>query len=230
MFPKPIFIQTRGETGLETLIANGRLPEVPHFPEVQTWNEMRSAITALIDTQHDYKTLVVDTSNGAERLCHEYVCLTQCKNDWNNFLAYGRGYEAALPEWIMLLSTLDKLREQKKMCILLLCHTQIKRFKNPEGDDFNRYSPDMNDKTWGATHKWADVVLFGNFHTVVDDKGKAAGGTQRVLCCTRTAAYDAKNRVGLPDVIDMGNSPQEGFRALAAALVAGKQQVKEEGK
>ena len=75
----------------------------------------------------------------------------------------------------------------------------------------------------------ADVVLFGNFQTIVDKQGKAAGGENRILCCSRTAAYDAKNRVGLPDVLDMGGSPQEAWRAFAAALVAGKQ-TKEEGK
>lgn len=227
--PKPIFIQSRGETGLETLITNGRLPEIPHFPEALSWPELLSAVRALVDQPHDHKTLVVDTANGAERLCCEHVCATQFKGDWSNFNAYGRGYENAVAEWIAFLADLDKARGMRKMIVLLLCHTQVRKTKNPEGLDYGRFSPDMNEKMWGATHKWADVVLFGNFQTVVDKQGKAAGGENRILCCTRTAAYDAKNRVGLPDILDMGGSPQEAWRAFAAALTAGKQQ-KEEGK
>lgn len=232
LFPKPIFLQTRGETGLETLISNGRLPEVPHFPEILTWNELLSAIRTLTDQQHDYKTLVIDTANGAERLCHEYVCTTQFKGEWGEkgFASYGKGFDVSIAEWLMMLSALDKLRGVRSMCILLLTHTRVKNFKNPEGLDYGRYSPDMHEKTWGATHKWADVVLFGNFQTVVDSKGKAAGGDRRILCATRTAAYDAKNRVGLSDEIDMGSSPQEAWRSFTAALVAGRQQQKEEGK
>lgn len=230
MLPKPIFIQSRGETGLETLISNGRLPETPHFPEAQSWPEILSAVRAL-DSQHEYKTLVVDTVNGAERLCSEYICATQFKGDWSGFNAYGRGYENSVAEWISFLTALDRVRESRKMILMLLCHTQVRKFKNPEGGDYGRYSPDMNEKIWGVTHKWADVVLFGNFQTVVDKQGKAAGGENRILCCTRTAAYDAKNRVGLPDVLDMGGSPQDAWKAFAAALVAGKQQqTKEEGK
>ena len=33
--PNPVFIQTRGETGLDTLIGAGRLPEIAHWPETQ---------------------------------------------------------------------------------------------------------------------------------------------------------------------------------------------------
>ena len=33
--------------------------------------------------------------------------------------------------------------------------------------------------------------------------GKAQGGKNRVLCCNHTAAWDAKNRWGLPDEIPM---------------------------
>src|SRR6516162_8165348 len=64
--PKPIFVQTRGETGLETLIDAARLPEVPHFAETLTWDELSSQIDALVEDEHDYRTLVLDTLNGAE--------------------------------------------------------------------------------------------------------------------------------------------------------------------
>jgi hypothetical protein len=72
--PRPIYILTRGETGLLTLRDYNLVPATSHFPEIGTWTELLDVIQVLIDQDHDYKTLVIDTLNGAEGLCHEHVC------------------------------------------------------------------------------------------------------------------------------------------------------------
>ena len=230
----PIFIETKGETGLETLIDSGRLPEIPHFPEVQSWPELLGCIETLTVDDHTYKTLVIDTANGAERLCHEHVCDVEYGGEWGDrgFGSYAKGFEVSLAEWRKLLNALDALRATKSMAIVLLCHTKVKTFKNPDGHDYDRYAPDMHDKTWGLSHKWADLVLFGNFETLVvtakgdadklERKGKAAGGQVRMLYTERHASYDAKNRLGLPEEIEMGNSPQEAFANFIAAVKSGR--------
>jgi hypothetical protein len=71
-------------------------------------------------------------------------------------------------------------------------------------------------------------VLFANFVAHVDArkgdaKGKAKGGSRRVLYTTRTAAFDAKNRHGLPEQIDGGHSAAEAWANFAGALQASKQ-------
>jgi AAA domain len=229
MTRKPIFIETRQETGLETLLDNGRLPDTPHFPECKTWEELRGMIETLIVEPHEYKTLIVDTMNGAERMCHEFVCQREYNGDWGKkgFASYQQGYSVSLPEWRLFLGDLDRLREQKRMAIMLLCHSKIKTFKNPEGADYDRYQPDVHEQTWSLTHKWADCILFGNFSVTVTEtdpekKGKGTGGSLRVMYTQRSAAYDAGNRLGLPEDIDMGNSPQEAWANFAEALKAGK--------
>jgi hypothetical protein len=228
--PKPIFLQTGGETGLETLIDAGRLPEIPHAPAAQNWDEVLAVVEFLRTEDHGFKTLVIDTINGAEALMHRHVCDRDYKGEWNEhgFLSYNKGYEVSLKDWIGFLNALDGLRAERKMTIFALCHTKVKPFKNPEGPDFDRYQPDMHEKTWGLSHKWSDCVLFGNFEiTVQTDKpeakrGKGTGGNFRMLYTERHAAYDAKNRLGLPSEIEMGNSPQEAWAAFTAALKAGK--------
>ncbi len=227
---KPIFIETKGETGLETLISHGRLPEVPHFPEVQSWEELMGAIETLTLDEHDFRTLVIDTANGGERLCHEFVCNRDFGGDWGDkgFTGYMRGFEVSLAEWRTFLNKLDTLRATKQMAIVLLCHTKVKPFKNPEGPDFDRYQPDMHEKTWGLTAKWSDVVLFGNFDVTVQKdsanskKGKASGGQIRILYTERHAAYDAKNRLGLPGEIEMGDSPAEAWRNFMTVVKEGR--------
>src|SRR4051812_44233252 len=62
--PRPIVLMTRGETGLETLIDAGRVPETPHLPEIASWPDLLAAVTALATEPHDFKTLVIDALNG----------------------------------------------------------------------------------------------------------------------------------------------------------------------
>jgi hypothetical protein len=116
------------------------------------------------------------------------------------------------------------------MAIICLCHAKVQPFKNPEGADYDRYQPDLHHKTWALTHRWADIVLFANFYTVIANesqaskgaaKGKARGGTERVMFCERTAAYDAKNRHGLPAELSMGSSGTEAWANFIEAMKGG---------
>ncbi len=237
--PRPIFIQTAGETGLETLIDSGRLPEIPHWPAVRSWDELLGAINALTNDPHEYRTLVFDTLNGAERLCFDEVT----RRDFNGcpgekgFAGYSRGAEVSQVDWRMMFAELDALRESRRMAILCLCHTRVKPFKNPEGPDYDRFAPDMHEKSWGNAHKWADAVLFMNYETFFHEgdgkktgKVKAASTQTRLMFTERHAAYDAKNRFGLPAEIELGESGEAAWQSFADALKAAKQTTTETGK
>lgn len=225
---KPIFLMPRGETGLLTLINAGRLPEIPHFPEAQSWDELLGYLRVLRRENHEYRTLVVDTINTAENLLHEHVCETQFNGDWSKtgFLSFNAGYEVSLGPLREMLVLLDALRSEKRMMILLLGHTRIKTFKNPEGADYDRYQPDIHEKSWSLVDRWLDTVLFLNYETIVTQvqesgkqkKGKAIGGSRRFAYTERTAAYDAKNRLGLPKQIDLGDVAEEAWGQLTVAV------------
>ena len=226
--PAPVFLMTRGERGLETLIHAGRVPETPHFPESFRFPDVLDALEALRVGDHAYRTVVIDTLNGLERLCHEHVCQRDFGGDWGRggFTAYMAGYDVALGDWRQLLDALDRLRRERRMGVLALCHSRVAPFKNPEGPDYDRFTPDLHPKTWALTHRWADYVLFLNFDTYVDagkaQRAKGKGGSGRVLHTERTAAFDAKNRHGLPDRIDGGDGAAEAWANLAAAMRAGR--------
>jgi hypothetical protein len=220
---------THGETGLETLLDAGRVPATPHYPEVASWEELLARLRALRDELHDYRTLVIDTLNGAERMCQEHVCRFEFGGNWgrDGFGSYGAGYDRTAVEWRGLLDLLDGIRQQRRMAILLLCHTRVATYKNPAGPDYDRYTPDLHTKVWGVTHKWADFVLFLTFETCIESsrgqgRPKATGGSRRVLYTTRSAAHDAKNRHGLPEEIDGGDSAAEAWNNLAAAMRAAR--------
>lgn len=218
--PKPMFLMARGETGLETLIDAESVNAVPHFPEVMAWEELMSILEWVRSQETvDFKTLCLDTINAFERLCHEYTCVKDYQGDWGptGFESYQNGPVTALSYWREMLNLLDKIREKHRTRIICLAHAKVSPFKNPEGENYDRYSPDMHHKTWGITARWGDTILFQNFFVTVTKDKKGQGGQQRVMYTTRTAAFDAKNRLGLPDMIPMGTSGESAWQAFSTA-------------
>jgi hypothetical protein len=221
--PGVIFGMSRGETGLLTLIKHGLVPPTPHFSVFSTWEKLLAGVKWLTEQPHDFKTFAIDTLNGCGLLCLKHVCDTKFRGEWTKFLAYAKGPDASQPEWIEFLGALEELKEKRAMQVIGLAHTKIKNFNNPLGDNYDRYTPDIHEKLWGLSFKWADVVLFGNFEQSArkeaeGQKAKGVGGQQRVFHTVRTAAWDAKNRVGLPQTIKMGQTGASAWAAFAAAL------------
>lgn len=216
--PDPIFMCDAAEDGISTLKQYGLAPDVPQLPPVKSWGDCLGMLDALATGQHDRKTLVADALGGFEGLCHKCVCDRDYKGEMGDkgFGSYQKGYDSSLADWRIFINALDRLRDERGMTIILLSHVKVAPFKNPEGSDYDRYCPDVHHKTWSVTHKWAEVVLFANFVTYIESKdlkakGKAIGGQDRVMYTEHHAAWDAKNRLGLPPEISMGNSGQEAW-------------------
>jgi len=219
--PSPIFLCDAAEDGISTLKQYGLAPDVPQLPPCQSWPDALEMIDSLATQPHQHKTLVMDAMGGFERLMHEEVCRRDYKNEWGDkgFGSYQKGYDSSLADWRLMINALDRLRDERGMMVLLLSHVKVSTFKNPEGSDFDRYSPDVHHKTWSLTHKWAEVVLFANYVTYVDAKdlkakGKATGGQDRVMYTEHHAAWDAKNRLGLSPEISMGTSGADAWAAF----------------
>lgn len=223
--PKPIFICTRGEDGLDTLIKSGEVGETAHFEDtVKTYRHLLMAIDELLVHPHDYKTLVIDTINGAERLMVEQIIDEHFEGKRESFDAYARGYKFIPDEVHKLLDQLEKLRELKNMSIILLAHSQVKTFQNPEGPNYDRWEPVLQKETWAIIDRWVDMILFGSYETFTekankkDVKAKATGGQERIIHTERHAAFDAGNRYGLPAEIECGDSAKEAWDNFMTAL------------
>jgi len=219
-----------GETGLHTLIDAGLLSDVPNL-EVHDWESVLGIVDELTTKETPYQTLVVDVIDGIEKLACQHVCDTDYQGDWSErgFMGYQRGYSAmAAGPWRGLLASLDKLREVRRMAIILLAHTGVGNFANPNGADYSRFLPDMHKSAWQLTYGWADIVLFGDRDIIVekerknDAKGKATGGSIRTMHTEYDAAFDAKNRHNLAPEIDMGESGKEAWTNFIAAIKAGR--------
>lgn len=196
--PAPIFLAP--EDGTAHL-------DVHRLPVPETWDEVLEAPRMLAAGGHPYRTLVVDTVDWVEPLLWEHICQRDGKTDIEAY-GYGKGYVAALDQWRVFVAELERLREKTGMAVILLAHSWVKPFKNPEGDDFDRYELKVHAKAGGLLKEWTDCVLFANWETFAakDERTKRVKGVStgaRLIYTTRTAAYDAKNRYDLPESLSL---------------------------
>ena len=226
--PDPAILMAGDETGYLTLLSQGLVPNVLRGG-FDTWQGFLEQLDEIAnDADSSIKTVVVDALGGFERMCHQHVCTRDFKGIWGEkgFNSYQRGYEQSVNDWMGLLAKLDRIRNSKKAGIILLSHCQVRSFKNPLGPDFDRYVADIHVKTWSVTHRWADAVLFGNFPPVIaEEKGRARGigsDQKRVAYTQHTDAYDAKNRFGMEEEIEMPTDPSGMWDVVEAAIKAGR--------
>ena len=219
--PGVVFLTDDKERGIDTLkTANRVSPDIPVLPPVDNWEDTLEVVSQLRGSK--YRALAIDTLGGFERHNHARICETEFKGNWGDkgFASYAKGYEVSLPNWRLLLEAFDKLRDNG-MSIVCLAHSLIRPYKNPEGEDYDRFIPDLHHKTWSLTHRWADMVLFANYHVEVDTDGprpKGRGGQDRYFHTEYHPAFEAKNRHGLPAEIDMGTSGKEAWANLRTSI------------
>lgn len=215
----PAIIMAGNEKGYRTLLQASRVPKVP-AKSVLTWTDLMDLVAGTNENPGNIRTVFLDSLGTAERLCHEHVCRVEFKGEWGEkgFGSFQKGYDTSIPEWLKLLAALDKLREGHGIDVIIAAHTRIKTFKNPEGADYDRFTADCHDKTWGATARWADACLFGKYLTVIDNekkgKGKAIGGTERLIYTERRDTWDAKNRYGMPECIEVANDHTKTYETI----------------
>lgn len=66
----PIFISPEGGTDLLTRADGSPVDEMPN---VHDWDSVMNAVKALISQQHDFKTLVLDSADWIEKVCHAKI-------------------------------------------------------------------------------------------------------------------------------------------------------------
>jgi hypothetical protein len=199
--PNPVFIQT--EEGLDAI-------NVTAFPLCQSYEEIIDAIGSLAQEDHDFGTVVIDSADWAEQLVHKRVA-----KDNNvatiDAIGYGRGYKAATDYWKQILEGLDHLRSDKSMQVILLAHTQVKRFDDPLADPYDRYQLDLHHGSASLISEWCDILMFANqqYSTVKSDVGfnqkvtRAVGSGNRVLYTQERPGWQAKSRWPLPDQLPL---------------------------
>jgi hypothetical protein len=197
--PAPAFIPT--EDGLGQIDCHA-------FPLAKTLEDVTGALECLRDERHDYQTAVIDTLDWLERLIWAKVCTERGVKNIED-IGYQKGYVFALDHWRTVLTLLDELRRTRGMMVILLAHSKVEKFDDPETFSYDRYSPKLHKHANAMVIEWCDAVLFATRRktTRTEDKGfgqkrsiaepVGKDGGERILQCIGGPACVAKNRYGL---------------------------------
>lgn len=211
---KPIFLPF--EDGLDGL-------EVDAFPRLASYQDAIDAIASLAQDKHEYGTAVVDSLDWFEPLVWAQVARDAGKSSIED-IPYGKGYAEALPLWRKFLDGLNYLRETRGMAVILIAHSQIKRFEAPDSEPFDRYEIKLHKGANAMVREWGDIIGFAHHETAIKKdtngfstraRGVATG--RRMLRVVETPACVAKNRYTLPDVLPLSWDALMGAMTPAAA-------------
>lgn len=212
-FPNPIFLGT--EDGTSHL-------DVARFPEMKSFDHVRKAFKELLTEKHEYETLAIDSIDWLEPLLNQAVCALDGSDSIDKAQGgYGKGHMMAVKFWRDIISDLMQLREQRKMNLVLVGHSEIKAFNDPTlAQPYDRIQLKINPKSAALLTEWVDFVGFATYETFLktnkdDKKTRALGEGVRVLHTEYRAGFVAKNRLGLPPTLPLS------FEAFATAAATG---------
>jgi len=210
--PKPIFIATEDGTsnmgGIDLVEVDGM---VPGDPCVRTWPVFLDCLQAVLTMEHDYKTLVVDTMNGAASLLAHNVCQTRYGGRWaavkgggEAFMSYGQGWKTCAEEIKQALRLIERINAERGMLVILTTHVGHHNIKNPRLGDYQRIEGDIEKPIWSTISNWADLVVLVDYEiTVIEKERKAYSTNVRIMRCGGSVAEDTKCRAGfeIPSVM-----------------------------
>ncbi len=192
---KPIFICPEG--GADQLA-------VDEMEGMNSWDGIRNGIVQLINEKHDFKTLVIDSADWVEKICHAKIIGNSGRSIITAGTGYGHGYRESEKLHRELIEDLSILRDKKDMNIVITAHCVVKQVKDPAIlEDYDQFSIKCHDMVSSLWKEWSDAVFFVRFRTFSkssDDsvRARALGDGTRVLYAIKQPAFDAKNRYGMP--------------------------------
>ena len=208
-FPRPLFLDT--ENGSKRIDCDR--------VRCSDWLTLKGALVELARDPMGYETVVVDSGDWAEELLCLHLAAKDEKQRHPDDLPYGQGGVLIAKHFSSMLADCSLLVD-RGINVVVIAHSVVKRVSPPDLEEaYDRYELKMRPKVAPKVMEWADAVLFANFKTRVaegeDGKKRGRGGKERKLFTERTAAWDAKNRFGLPSEVPMT------IEALAPLFTAG---------
>ncbi len=139
--PGVVFITDSLEDGITTLKANGLVPDVPQMEPAQSFAMALEQIECLATEPHDYKAVCIDSLSGVQEMLFSATDARSFSGERSESVKYkNQGAKASVPEWIRLLNSLDRLRNERGMAAFMTGHSKLISKRNPDGADYDTYA------------------------------------------------------------------------------------------
>ena len=192
---------------------------VARLPRPECFTDVLNSIAELVNEDHDFKTLVLDSIDHIEPLIWQQVCDDDGKGKKHiEDFGYGRGLKFADTHWIRLFHGLDVLRGQG-MTVIVIAHSHTKNIEDPIIGTYSRTAPKIHDRANALLVEWADVLGGLVIEKVAIDRGEGNRTTRtaqttgaRVLHLEDNGSILAGNRYSLPATIQIPK--EDGYNVL----------------
>ena len=196
MFPNPLFIDTEGGTAHM---------DVRRIAKPGTWVELMDILNEVSMAPDICGSLVIDTADWAEQLAVSHVCAKYKKAGLEDF-GYGKGHTYLAEEFTPFFRALDRIIGAG-IHVVVTAHAKMRKFEQPdEMGAYDRWEMKLSKQVAPLFKEWCDMLLFLNYQTYVvttENKSTKAQGGKRVIYTSHHPCWDAKNRHGLPEVLDL---------------------------
>ena len=196
MFPNPLFIDTEGGTAHM---------DVRRIDKPGTWTELMDVLNEVAITPDVCGSLIIDTADWAEQLAVSYVCAKYKKAGIEDF-GYGKGHTYLAEEFAPFFRALDRI-VGAGIHVVVTAHAKMRKFEQPdEMGAYDRWEMKLSKQVAPLFKEWCDMLLFLNYQTYVvttENKSTKAQGGKRVMYTSHHPCWDAKNRHGLEEVLDL---------------------------
>lgn len=224
-FPSPIYLRTDGEE------PPSDVPEMP-TADITCWDDIESVIGQLLEEEHEFKTVIVDTIDGiapfVEAVTAQRIGAASVNdNSKGSPAAFGNGYKESEVEWGHFMAGCEAL-SRAGMNVVLLGHREIRNFKSPTTDPYDMYDVALNKRAAPVVRARCDVVAFMNRRVTLKEKEvsrnskvtHAEGGKEIQILTVGGAGFHAKNRFGMPDAVTYRRG--HGYSELAKYFPGGE--------
>jgi hypothetical protein len=202
--PNPIFIRT--EDGLLT-------PGVATFQRFCTiFDHVIAQIKWLVDNEHKYKTVVIDSLDWLQTLAEEQVL--RDNPNWKTLSDgdYGAGWSALKARFLQVIRGLELCRQNKRMAVCLIAHTKEETHSDPEIAGVHRFAPKLYAGACSVVTEWCDMVLLATRQRSAA-LGEKERGNERILRTVQGQNWVAKSRYpNIPEVLPLS------WKALKSCL------------
>jgi len=214
-FPSPVFLQTEDGNGTLDLSSWS----------IGSYGDMMEALGVLYTEEHAFQTVVVDSVTAFQPLV--WAETGDRGDDKGNKkkriedFGYGKGYVYALAVWQEFMDGLNALRADRGMNVVMIAHSKVERFDDPETVSYSKYDIDLHEKARDMLKRDVDAILLVKPDVTVktEDAGFnktraiGSGGRNVWMHTDSRPAYVAGNRYGLPEKLLYERG--KGFEALA---------------
>lgn len=195
------------------------------------YEDAKETVRFLEQEPHDFGTLVIDTGDWLHAWIESFVCQRDGKESIEDY-GYGKGHVVAAEEWRRFLASLERMQAKRPVDVLFLVHAAVKKHNPPDSEPYDRYDLKMPEKSAAVLREWSFNMLLAQVDISVKkgdpkkgEKTKAYSDGGRVLRTQESAAYLAKNRIGLPATIAFDENTYDVIQAARRATLTAESEL-----